>query len=44
MDETEKAQEEVRIGLKEVDQNIMAGNNIRRGRTRIRENGKERRE
>lgn len=46
MDETEKAQEEVRIGLKEVDQNVMEGNNIRRRRTRIQqwENGREMRE
>lgn len=46
MDETEKAQEEVRIGLKEVDQNVMEGNNIRRRRTRIQlwENEREMRE
>lgn len=45
MDETKKAQE-VRIGLKEVDQNVMECNNIKRGRTRIQiwENGREMRE
>lgn len=45
MEETEKAQE-VRIGLKEVDQNVMEGNNIKRGRTRIQiwENRREMRE
>lgn len=35
MDKTKKAQEEVRIGLKKVDQDAIEGNNIRKRRTRI---------